>query len=154
MGKGGATARVFGGSGCRTRKPQDAKCYGQTQTVPPLLFLPFPFPALASGPSPCPSLSQTRMRKLEGMRLDVDARRRRAHRRYMRAVARVERGGVMGGVMGGAGLGAAGMRRSESYEGVAVSRGRVTTSGRGGAPPPCSRRVFIVGCSGRRLLSL
>ncbi|GLC49046.1 hypothetical protein PLESTB_000176600 [Pleodorina starrii] len=34
---------------------------------------------------------KSRMRKLEGLRLDVDARRRRVHRRYMRALERMER---------------------------------------------------------------
>ncbi|KAG2495185.1 hypothetical protein HYH03_006791 [Edaphochlamys debaryana] len=43
------------------------------------------------------AVARTRMRKLEGLRLDVDARRRRVHRRYMRALARMERRGAPGG---------------------------------------------------------
>ncbi|KXZ51084.1 hypothetical protein GPECTOR_14g68 [Gonium pectorale] len=53
---------------------------------------------------------RTRMRKLEGLRLDVDARRRRVHRRYMRVLSRMERrsagGGGGGGGMAGGGGGA------------------------------------------------
>ncbi|KAG2449931.1 hypothetical protein HYH02_000035 [Chlamydomonas schloesseri] len=65
---------------------------------------------------------RTRMRKLEGLRLQVDARRRRVHRRYMRALGRMERRGGgspfgAGAVAGGGGAGGmGGSRRSRSAE--------------------------------------
>lgn len=77
-------------------------------------------------PLPLPSLPlQTRMRKLEGLRLQVDARRRRVHRRYMRALGRMEHRGGGGpfdlGMAGGGGMGGGGglhSRRSECGAGA------------------------------------
>lgn len=59
--------------------------------------------------------AQTRMRKLESLRLDVDARRRRVHMRYMRALERMERREAQG-------QGGASRRRGESL-GVARAIG-------------------------------
>ncbi|KAG2429029.1 hypothetical protein HXX76_011271 [Chlamydomonas incerta] len=70
---------------------------------------------------------RTRMRKLEGLRLAVDARRRRVHRRYMRALGRMERrgGGVPFGRGGGVGIGGGGVG------GVSSRRSRSAEPGRG-----------------------